>query len=471
MSENDVRRLPRRDGASTPSQTSEPAPDSPEYLAQTALAQILRTPERQLLAIIQETAPTRDVGVQSRVLQLARGIIEGTIEVLHKAASGEPTPVLVDRLSFSWAVLRQSDVLVRNLKKAEMPAHTDVAFARKAFEGLLGSPLAQPFLAQVLDSLRLESDARYLHHYWFFRKTSSTPTRLPAPLGDAGRKKDLDAIRRIIWWSLRVRREQYVKVATGEPVVRIEFEWVLEKILDELAAWCGADLGTIPGLAGEVESELNRWLNYSQIESGSSDEAALEVGRAFIKFNDLKTKLVVDRSSGTVSADSRVIALQAAIKDHEVTITQYADENRRLEEQLALLKAKPAIDVPSTLAPSDPAHLDLRELLKLIDSKYSFDVLNSVQLGEDSHLTLRSFVAHLFYSLRKRGFSEYPTVEEFDLSYDMSGLYDCDGFEVPPGEHRRVRVLKRGWALVSKERTVPIRRARVGLANSVSVQS
>src|SRR5262249_22811260 len=161
---------------------------------------------------------------------------------------------------------------------------------------------------QVLDSLRLGSDARYLYHYWFFRKAGSAPTTLPAPLGNAGPNRDLEAIRRIIWWSIRARREQYVQVASAEPV-RIEFEWVVEAILRELPGWCGADVNVAPGLAEEVEGELNRWLTYSQVESGGTTESALEIARAFIKFNDLETKLVVAGPSTVQSPDSRVAAL------------------------------------------------------------------------------------------------------------------------------------------------------------------
>jgi hypothetical protein len=460
---NDIRRLPRRDGDSKTSSSSPPS-GSPEFLAYEALARLLRSPERPLLGIIQEAVPGNDVGLQAKILQMARATIENSIEVLHKSTADQAAPVLVDRLSFTWSILRQADVAVRKLKKAGMPTRTDVAFARNVFERLLPGAIAEPFLLQILDSLRLGSDARYLYHYWFFRKTSGAPTTLPAPLGNAGQNGDLELIRRIIWWSLRARREQYVQVASGEPV-RIEFEWVVEAILRELPAWCGADVNVLPGLAGEVESELNRWLTYSQVESGGTTEVALEIARAFIKFNDLETKLVVAGPPTAQSADSRVTALQAAIKEHEATIKQYADENRRLEEQLGSLRNRPvAVDPASTATTDGLAAPDLREVLKLIDSKYSFDVLNSVQLGQDSHLTLRSFVAHLFYSLRKKGFGEYPSQEEFDLSYELSGLYDCEGFEVPPGETRRVRVVKKGWALLGKDRTLPIRRATVALS-------
>jgi hypothetical protein len=103
----------------------------------------------------------------------------------------------------------------------------------------------------------------------------------------------------------------------------------------------------------------------------------------------------------------------------------------------------------------------LRDFLKLIDSKYSFDTLNAIQSGEESPLTFRSFIGHLFYSLRKKGFGQYPQQDVFDLPYESSGLYECDGFVVPPGETLTVRVVKRGWALQTKGRILPAKRARV----------
>lgn len=119
--------------------------------------------------------------------------------------------------------------------------------------------------------------------------------------------------------------------------------------------------------------------------------------------------------------------------------------------------SKPALDQSLT-------HFDLGELadfLKLIDSKYSFDTLNSIQNGDETPLTFRSFIAHLFYCSRKKGFGQYPQEEFFNLTYDNSGLYQCQGFEIPPGGAVNVRVVKRGWALQSKGKLRPVKRAIV----------
>ena len=51
-----------------------------------------------------------------------------------------------------------------------MPAKTDREFVRSILQPVLGVPLAEAFLQQLLDDLRLGSDGEYLYHYWFFRK-------------------------------------------------------------------------------------------------------------------------------------------------------------------------------------------------------------------------------------------------------------------------------------------------------------
>ena len=175
-----------------------------------------------------------------------------------------------------------------------------------------------------------------------------------------------------------------------------------------------------------------------------------------MKHNELTTKLHIHRINTGAEPDRRVQQLEA-------TIRQYADENRALEERLRILEASPVQrSSPPIEAESDnAAFTELREVLKTIDAKYAFDTLSAVQLGEDTHLTLRSFASHLFYALRKRGFSEYPKEDRFTLTYEASGLYDCEGFEIPPGKSALVKVTRKGWALKARGGWLPVRRARV----------
>ena len=71
--------------------------------------------------------------------------------------------------------------------------------------------------------------------------------------------------------------------------------------------------------------------------------------------------------------------------------------------------------------------------------------------------------------VRAGGLIAYPTEDRFELSYEKSGLYECEGFEVKPGQVVVVTVARHGWALQAKDRLLPIRRARVERA-TVEVQ-
>jgi hypothetical protein len=79
-------------------------------------------------------------------------------------------------------------------------------------------------------------------------------------------------------------------------------------------------------------------------------------------------------------------------------------------------------------------------------------------------LSLKSVLSHFFFVLRRQGLTSYPTEDVFDLSYEKAGLFECLGFEVPPGESRPVEVVQRGWAIKSGDRLLPIRRAQVRIA-------
>jgi hypothetical protein len=317
-----------------------------------------------------------------------------------------------------------------------------------------------PLVVALLEMLRLGGDARFLLAYFLFKRAKSpNPDDLLPPLSSALRAGNQENLRRVILWCVRARREKYVDVPASEPV-RIEFSFLVKEVLEDLAGWFEGDQLT-DALALDVEAEVNQWLTYSCLqdssESGpSSGEIDRDIAKAFLKHNELKTKLRI-LSTPTSANTSREAELQSQLR-------QYVAENQVLEERLkALQGVKQSTDSSFAADPTDVARL--KEVLKTIDAKYAFDSLNAVQLGDETHLTLRSFVSHLFYSLRKQGFTEYPDHDEFDLTYDDSGLYDCDGFEVAPGESVPVRVTKKGWALKARGKVSPVRRARVARAN------
>jgi hypothetical protein len=441
--------------ATVPASCKTSAPESPERAVQIVLAGMMSKPDRPLMVLIQEEFPERDKNFYAIVIRLARDLISGLIDGLQK--STDSSPVLLDRLSFTWRILRQADVLVWKLKKSDTPEHTTLFHAQSAFRDILPVTLQEPLLAALLEWLRLGSDGRYLFHYLFFRR-AKTPTRLPAPFGRLGETKDAALLRTVIWWCLRARKEEYVEVSQHEPV-RIELAFVVDAILTSLKGWCGDDIVRFPDITGEIERELNSWLKYSHLDLSLDDtDAGLdrELAKAFVKQNGLDIKLVIHRPHAATESDERVRQLQA-------TIQQYMDEIRVLEERVRALEAEPLprTPLPPQVEPDMAGFSELREVLKTIDAKYAFDTLNAVQLGEETHLTFRSFAMHLFYALRKRGLSEYPNEETFTLTYEASGLFDCDGFEVPPDSSIPVRVTRQGWALKARGRWLPVRRARV----------
>jgi hypothetical protein len=424
------------------------------------------------MRLIQECYPNRDSRFYGDVIGLARAAIDTMIDGLNKATVTEPTPILIDRLSFTWKILRQADVLARKPRKGTLPEKTNLSHVEAALSTILPAPfkkLHPPILSAIVDWLRLGSDGRFFYHYWCFRRATS-PTQLPAPFSALASTKDIELLRILIWWCLRARKEEYVEVAEND-VVRIEYGFVVEEVLKELRGWCGPAIEQFPGVAAEVEKELDAWLKYSRLDL-SEDEAAgddakadPEFARAFLKYNGLDIKLRIHRSASAGPSDERVRQLEA-------TIQQYAEEVRALEDRLRSPEAAPAptvvplaaLTVPEEAPQSEPdlaGFTELREVLKTIDAKYAFDTLNAVQLGEETHLTFRSFAAHFFYALRKRGFSEYPKEHTFSLSYEASGLYECEGFEVPPGATVPVKVTRKGWALKARGRWLPVRRARV----------
>jgi len=432
--------------------------NSPEVAIQVVLADLLEEPGRELVPWIQERFPGRDGRFYAPVVSGTRAIIDEVVGGLQKQSKGEVSPTLLDRLSFSWRLLKKADILVRKRKKSDIPAVCRLEHAATIFQPLLSVPLEKPLLTALVHRLRLGENSEYLYHYVAFR-WAKEPSRLPNPFGNIGNNKNLDLLRTLIWWCVRARREEYVEVRPNDPV-RIEFGYVVEQILDDLKRWCGPEVEQIPDLNGEVERELNSWLSYSRlgfsVDEGAPDSPDPDLAKAFIKHNELTTKLRVHRAGGDSEKNERVRQLESQLR-------QYAEENRILEDRLRNLEGAsrgqptPSVDSDAGLS----SFAELREMLKIVDTKYAFDTLNSVQLGEETHLTLRSFVTHLFYALRKRGFTEYPNEEEFTLTYEASGLYDCDGFEVPPAGSVNVKVVRKGWAFNAKGKWVPVRRARV----------
>ena len=84
-----------------------------------------------------------------------------------------------------------------------------------------------------------------------------------------------------------------------------------------------------------------------------------EIAKAFVKHNDLTTKLRVHRAGGDSGKDERVRQLESQLR-------QYAEENRALEERLQGVEGTgrgqpvPPVDSDSGLS----SFAELREMLK-----------------------------------------------------------------------------------------------------------
>jgi hypothetical protein len=153
---------------------------------------------------------------------------------------------------------------------------------------------------------------------------------------------------------------------------------------------------------------------------------------------------------------------RAALQQGE---SRLADARRELEErtQLASQTAQASMETAIVRA--------FRDFLAIIDSKYPLDTLWSLQQGKAEEISLVGLVGQFFLALRRAGLVRYPDHEEFELAYDQSGLYDCQGFDVPPGQSVRVRVDRRGWALRRDRSLLPVRRARVAATLGQAVES
>lgn len=452
--------------------------------AQDVVAALLRDPRQAIVPLIQAVSPG-DVSSQayrSQLTELRRAVLSLMKRIAGADFRGasQQDPSFADRMTVCWQLLFACDQVVKKLKPQEVPTRPGVAWLSAALAPTLGAPLGQPLVASLMDRLRLGADGEFLKHYCAFfkmlqvkalqRGRSKPPAKastLPPPL--SGKSLTEDGLRRVAWWLIRARRERYVEFlpAPEPPYLHVHFGHVVREVHRELVGLCGGEsIGGVDS-RGIAEQEVNAWLRYGGLDIGEpgatndadqSPDGVRDLVRAFSESNRLTQRLVVAAEERAPAADPEL----------EAQLRQYATENRALEERIRALEAQlMASSEPPTAsqAPHSASLLEagseLRELVRLIDAKYSLDVLKSIQLGTESPLTLRSFVSHLLFALTKKGLVAYPTEDRFELSYEKSGLYECEGFEVKPGETLSVTVVRRGWALQAKDRLLPVRRARV----------
>jgi hypothetical protein len=450
-------------------------------LGQQIVAALVRNPRDQVLRLIQALVPG-DIASQAYRTQLT-DLRRAAFSLMERITGGDfrrdsqQEPTFADRMRVSWELLFACDQVIKKLRPEDIPARPDSAWLSAALAGVIGEPIGQPLLGALMERLRLGTEGEFLSRYCAFLRRLKTTARqsgksgtrakhLTLPASQSGRNISEKDLRRLAWWFIRARRERYVEPVKEPPYIYVHFGFVVGEVHRQMIALCGAD--RIGGIDSRsiAEEEVNAWLRYGGLDIGEtaganndqSFDAVRELVRAFSEANRLTQKLVVAAEERRSPTDPEI----------ESQLRQYATENRNLEERIKVLELQLAASSNKGLlvesqerSPSAQGSSDLRELVRLIDAKYSLDLLKSIQLGSDSPVTLRSFVSHVLFALTKKGLISYPTEERFDLSYEQSGLYECDGFEVKPGETVSVTVVRRGWALQAKERLLPVRRARV----------
>lgn len=457
-----------------------PADNSVAYdPAHVVLAAMLRAPQRELVPLIRSVFPGDDQSPDYRnhLVVVKRSVLElmNHITGSDTRATSLREPALPDRLTVCWQLLFSADQVVKALKPDDVPAEPDLPWVCATFAPLVGTPLAPSLASALLEGVRLGANGEFTKHYAVFlsaikrlrQRPTARPVVLPTPLSP--KTLSDEGVHRLAWWLIRSRRERYVEVpaATEQPYVYVHFEYLVKALSRELAWLCGDAAIHIIHARDIIEHEVNAWLRYSALDADDSRsdpgdgeptlELARDIVRAFSETNRLTQKLVVADAQPRPQADAEI----------EEQLRQYSAENRALEERLRLLEAELAsrsslpadTHGPPTLAADGPS--DLREFVRLIDAKYSLDTLKGIQLGNESPLTLRSFVSHVLYALTKKGLVSYPTEDDMLLSYEKSGLFECEDFQVAPGETLRVAVVRRGWAVQARDRLLPVRRARV----------
>ena len=189
------------------------------------------------------------------------------------------------------------------------------------------------------------------------------------------------------------------------------------------------DLKKIENLNEEIALQIDHWLEYSCLDGDNLPSEVSDqniIVNLFIKENNLKHIIVTPPASEDPLENKRIFELESEV-------SKYAEENRKLENEVQKLKKQVASEITQKESEAqlqgetpllESQDRDFIEFLRVVDSKYSFDILRSVQLGEEKSITMKNFLAHFFYSLRKKGVVTYPSENEFELTYEQSGLYN-----------------------------------------------
>ena len=442
---------------------------------QAALAAILTNPTRRLREVVRTACATEDDRTQSEVFSQTREIMKDVASTPFRQIEGgnEPPPLLIDRLSFAWTLLKKADSQIRQTTRPKPPQPAGrFQAAPKAGEllhkqliedlstNLLGQPLGAPLQTTLLELLGVEEKGQFLLHYYDFLKARE-PKKLDLNVMQSdGSLSDRNA-RRLLRWIIRKLDMKYVDFVDGAMVTHVPF--LMEAICRQFYEWSGVrkeacDSGRIKDLVAE---EITVWLSYSCLDGDATPESPADLS-ALIKVFHKDNKLSDRVHSAPPQADP---IKDRRIADLEGELTKAHAEIRTLESKLSEAQPTPSPSLREPSASRDDTNAQaVRDVCKAIESKYPLDKLSDAQHSDDPMLSLKSVLSHLFFVLRRQGLAAYPTEDTFDLPYEKAGLFECLSFEVPPGESRPVEVVHRGWAIKSGDRLLPIRRAQVRIA-------
>ena len=429
---------------------------------QKVLTHILKRPADKSQSFVQSECPGLTSADYIEILSVVRKVLEANLGTSLETN----LPKRISRLRFCWKVMRLADNAIRKQKVAYFPGIINFDFLFDYFCKIFPSLIYEKsFLEQLLINLGLEANGTFISIYSSFIKPSRKKKPLNINLVSSKGEIYSANLRRIILWIIRKNRDIYVE-PDKEVGINIQFNYLTEHVERELFACCHQNqLKAVPNLVEEIENQINKWLEYNCLDGDSLStdvEDRIDIVKVFISDNNLKNKIILIEDKDPKES-KRIFELESEI-------SEYAENNEKLEKEIERLKK--ALKTASIKEPEEEKNeasvekqmdRDLFDYLNLIDSKYSLDVLRSLQLGEGKSVTIKNFLAHFFYSLRKKGLVSYPSEEKFDLSYDQSSLYSCSDFEIAPDTSQVVGIEKKGWALKKNGRLHPIRKAVVKL--------
>jgi hypothetical protein len=434
--------------------------ESESFEIQKVLSQILEKPFLSSQEILKIALPEKEVSEQIDILSGTRKFIESQLNI--KIESG--LPKTIHHLRFSWKTLRLADNVLRVTKAKNFPQLITPDYLNSIFKDIFPAEELHDCLTQQLCiMLGLEPSGGFVKQYSGFLKPVRKPRPLDIKIKDSDGNIYINNLKRIIYWI--IRRNRFIYVEIDEEIITIHFEYLIDHVKEELSKWCKKDdLRRVEDLNFEIENQINFWLEYCCLYGDNLPpeiSEQKEIVDSFIKENNLKNKIFIRPASEDPVENKRILELESEI-------SEYAQENRKLENEVQELKKqvssvkeqkKPDAQLQEEIPALDSQDRDFIEFLRVVDSKYSFDILRSVQLGDEKSITMKNFLAHFFYSLRKKGVVTYPSENEFELTYEQSGLYNCIGFEVPPDGKATVKTEKPGWALSKGGRIFPIKKA------------